>query len=359
MADDFAAKIEHHESSDEIEEISLEGSSKEEIASDYDEDQVEVIIVTPESVAEYKRNKRLTKGVKVPKERKKFVGKVEKFTKKYLINGYYKCDKCDYSVEAKEEHPDRLVRFKPRDLFKRHYERHNEKTLPCSECGKLFASTNLLQNHMRFHAKRYSCDQCDFRSVNIVRLNDHKLTVHSKEEPQIECELCDKLFLTKLQLYRHKVAHHQSKTFECEICGLKMATKGMLTSHMKCKHEVNEVECPTCSKIFKNKTCLASHMQIHQEQTPAEWECPTCNAVITSKSKRKLGQSIKRHLQVHEAPMYKCDFCDKTFRNKTSYNGHINEHKGLTPYKCEQCNKSYPSQAGLTQHFHRSAAHRQ
>ena len=88
------------------------------------------------------------------------------------------------------------------------------------------------------------------------------------------------------------------------------------------------------------------------------WECPICQATFTRHDKCRLNDRRRLHEATHEPPKYKCDFCDKEFRQKVAYEGHINEHQGILPYKCGQCNKSYASRSGLYQHFKRSAAHR-
>ena len=120
----------------------------------------------------------------------------------------------------------------------------------------------------------------------------------------------------------------------------------------------------TCGGRYKNKQCLELHIklvhpsEVGLEHKPVTWTCLTCSSTLTSKTQRGLRTLKKRHLEIHEPPKYNCDYCDKSFRDKSHYDGHINEHKGLTPYKCETCNKSYPSQPGLYQHYKKSAAHR-
>jgi len=35
---------------------------------------------------------------------------------------------------------------------------------------------------------------------------------------------------------------------------------------------------------------------------------------------------------------YKCNMCDKTFKQLASFNGHYQTHFGDKPFKCEVCN---------------------
>ena len=285
--------------------------------------------------------------------------KTHKFEKYKNENGLYQCDKCSYAIDAAH---DRRRRY----TFGQHLETHLEKTVPCQECDKLFGSERLLKDHVQLvHRKNLSCDQCDFKTNKPFNLKKHQQTRHSNQEPSIQCRSCDKLFLTKGQAAIHEKNSHGHKCIECDQCGKMYATRGQLNSHRRLVHEDNKADCDICGKTLKNKESLRKHLKLVHDpadtelkKTTVTWQCPECESVLTSKSQQRLHKLKQRHLEVHQPPKYNCDYCEKSFRDKVTLDGHINEHKGLTPYKCEPCNKSYPSQAGLYQHYKRSAAHR-
>lgn len=57
------------------------------------------------------------------------------------------------------------------------------------------------------------------------------------------------------------------------------------------------------------------------------------------------GQSVPRQLR-----MFKCDFCDKTFREKTNLRVHVRTHTGEKPFKCFLCGKDFAHSSNLKQH---------
>ena len=113
-----------------------------------------------------------------------------------------------------------------------------------------------------------------------------------------------------------------------------------LNAHYNAAHLVEPSNCEVCDKKFDNRTKLKAHVRaVHSREEEGqlqEWECPICHKVLRSK---KINQSRSQHLETHEEKKYKCEFCPKTFRLKISYDGHINEHKGIYEHKCQPCNK--------------------
>lgn len=86
-------------------------------------------------------------------------------------------------------------------------------------------------------------------------------------------------------------------------------------------HKRNFIKCKLCSFQTQCQDLLALHCQrVH-------------NRTQTDVSKR-----------------YRCHICEKTFRVKTHYIGHLNKHSGLKPYACVKCGKGFIHKCSLVRH---------
>ena len=171
------------------------------------------------------------------------------------------------------------------------------------------------------------------------KLTQHITNVH--EKGHFPCDECDAVLNSADYLRCHKIKHrHREKTLPCPVCGKMFAQQCDLNAHYNAAHLVEPSNCDVCDKKFDNRTKLKAHIRaVHSREEEGqlhEWECPICHKVLRSK---KINQSRSQHLETHEEKKYKCEFCPKTFRLKISYDGHINEHKGIYEHKCQPCNK--------------------
>ena len=89
-----------------------------------------------------------------------------------------------------------------------------ELKIKCELCGKLCVDKGALKAHMRFHAEKKTCPICGFKTRN---LKMHHMSVHTKdEEKEFQCDQCDKGFITKKYLERHKISVHlKTKPYNC------------------------------------------------------------------------------------------------------------------------------------------------
>ena len=123
---------------------------------------------------------------------------------------------------------------------------------------------------------------------------DRRQKVPSKT---LKCDMCEFKTKWRTSLLRHKIIHSNTLLI-CDLCASKFPNMSSLHKHKRAKHE-NGILYSHCSKVFKSNQGFRQHMK-------------TVNGTIN----------------------YRCEVCDKTFINKSHYEGHMNGHRNYKPFKC-------------------------
>uniref|UniRef100_A0ABD2XKY1 C2H2-type domain-containing protein n=1 Tax=Trichogramma kaykai TaxID=54128 RepID=A0ABD2XKY1_9HYME len=82
------------------------------------------------------------------------------------------------------------------------------------------------------------------------------------------CDMCEKKFGQKSDLFRHKkTIHERRKDYSCDKCKKKFGQKSYLHVHLKTVHEgQRDYACKKCEKKFGIKANLLTHLKtVHKK----------------------------------------------------------------------------------------------
>jgi hypothetical protein len=142
----------------------------------------------------------------------------------------------------------------------------------CEQCGLIFKSKTHLNEHIgKSNGKtlmlqtKHTCRECNFKCDSRSDLNLHVISNHNEDE--IECEQCEKFFVSRKELNDHRRTHAD---VDQDIQSLNNMLKGILNNEemsndvvkIKCQQEKKSTEtltCDDCSEIFLLKANLRKH----------------------------------------------------------------------------------------------------
>ncbi|CAJ0578294.1 unnamed protein product, partial [Mesorhabditis spiculigera] len=87
----------------------------------------------------------------------------------------------------------------------------------------------------------------------------------SKRRPSsvVQCNLCDKIFVSERGLIQHYAVHSQQRPFVCEICDRGFRFLSNLLEHKSLHRPFIPHVCPICGKEARLKGNLKKHMETH------------------------------------------------------------------------------------------------
>ncbi|CAG9570730.1 unnamed protein product [Danaus chrysippus] len=206
-----------------------------------------------------------------------------------------------------------------RDRSKRHV---------CTTCDKRFSSPGKLSQHVLSHTGElpFSCDLCDKRFNSKFKLVRHSL-IHS-ESRAFACTVCGKTFNRKDHLTNHIRVHNPVKNiYTCELPNCRKSYTSLLSYRRHVAlHSAEEgnLQCKICDEVFNSRQEIVNHLKVHtgsrapKSDTDKKFTCDHCDRRFFT------AKDVRRHLVVHTGRRdFLCPHCPQKFGRKDHLVRHV------------------------------------
>ncbi|XP_053620798.1 zinc finger protein 675-like [Plodia interpunctella] len=218
----------------------------------------------------------------------------------------------------------------------------NEATV-CDVCGKVCKSPNALKSHLNCHQEK-CCPYC----LKVLKTHSH-YNLHVKSHEGVKkvkrkgvnfysCNNCDYRSVNKCSLQAHIYKYHlKQRPFVCTICSKGFYKKSNLTEHTLIHNKVKKLTCEQCGENFFYKKTLTDHLRLHTGEKP--FKCEICkNCFVTS------GRRLDHMKRKHGEKNVFCNICGKRYSLKKDLNTHIKRlHGQSTSFEVPFGQKNYVS----------------
>ncbi|CAH1778244.1 unnamed protein product [Owenia fusiformis] len=233
-------------------------------------------------------------------------------------DGTYPCDVCKMEFQTADMYTSHMS--VNHNIFEE--STNNGGALPtCYLCQTLYPDRKALKNHWNLKHMTKKCERCNIILPNKRAYRTHLQDVHDEK---ILCDLCGKQSGSLNDLKEHRKIHfHITPDVQCEICHKMFHRRSNLNRHIRLTHSTSSRIVPRSGIALRN--VLASVNFIHLDDNTIQ--CPECFTVCGSRSLAK-SHYISFHTRRGPPHRAKCPICDKEFHSKPALNRHLRNIHG-------------------------------
>ncbi|KAL4218078.1 hypothetical protein ACF0H5_022815 [Mactra antiquata] len=222
--------------------------------------------------------------------------------------------------------------FKVLPMYNRHVQMcHKKLNYTCQLCVRVFNTKLKLYKHEYFkhkiHHENIKIFRCDYPGCNYE--------AHSSS--------CVKA---------HQTKHNTEKLFTCEYCGMKLKTEIIRRKHVDKMHlGIRPFLCQICGLSFGEKHELQSHIT-NRHSNERSYQCSHCpySTAVKATFYTHLFNVHKVRADEDKRELLQCPYCPYTSILKYRYQTHVNSHTNTRKYECKVCEKSFVSANALRSH---------
>jgi len=205
------------------------------------------------------------------------------------------------------------------------------------------------------------CESGDRNFANVLLYKKHMRIVHKlpkrgrkpKQEIPFEdegpdgpkaCDVCGKIFDTRLNLYKHVKRSHETKQKPCHICGMMVKE---LSIHVKYQHVQKDMKkyfCEFCGRGFKGYSGYQFHVAGHTGEK--KYTCGGCGKNYRTSSEAKKCE--RGHQGIYK---WNCSLCSYRCHQRNKFIRHMRTHTKSEPYGCPLCDHRAARKDYLQKHI--------
>ncbi|KAL7737897.1 hypothetical protein ACLKA6_006272 [Drosophila palustris] len=226
----------------------------------------------------------------------------------------------------------------------------------CNQCNAGLPDFESFRNHLKTHiaeGMQLICPHCGLSLPEQSEFERHVVAHFLISGCEFTCSAsnCGKSFAKSEELQQHLNSEHVMQLLKCIICSELCETRMAMQLHLACAHsqETKLLRCSACMEIFRNDTDFHVHVKTRHQggagagagtgsgvllpPAPANpLQCMFCRAVCNSELEMHF------HLAAH-ARQFRCPSCPETFHVEFLLDRHMqSQHGGV-----KDCQAKEPS----------------